>query len=178
MSCKISLIGEVNSGKTSLSNRYIDGEFIEKTKTTIYSDFKVKFTWNTDLLKLYDTAGNERFENMSIFTAQKANIFLVCVDLSKEKGLDNVKKYIDDYVNNKSERVFIVGTKCDLEQKISDDEINQYISTHNKNNKYKIDNNFYKTSAKENIGIDEMFVSLSKIFTKEINKQKSNIHNL
>jgi Ras-related protein Rab-7A len=178
MHCKISLIGESGAGKTSLSDRYIDGEFIEKTKTTIYSDFKVKFSWNEVPLSLYDTAGNKRFENMSICTAQNSNIFLVCVDLSNEKGLDNVLKYIDDYVSDKSERVFIVGTKSDLEQKISDEDINKYISKHNKNNKYEIDNNFYKTSAKDNFGIDEMFASLSNIFTKEINQQKYNMQNL
>ena len=61
---KITLLGDVGVGKTSILNRYINSSFNEEYKCTINVEFKVKTILFEDMkidLKIWDTVGQENF---------------------------------------------------------------------------------------------------------------------
>lgn len=65
---KIVLIGESNSGKTSLLIRFADNKFQDNYSCTIAVDFKTKnVSVDNTIYKLQvmDTAGQERFKSIS-----------------------------------------------------------------------------------------------------------------
>jgi Ras-related protein Rab-7A len=168
----IVLIGEDNSGKTQIFNILQNKQFSEEYKQTIGVDSVLKQDENFSLL-IWDRSGQEKYQLISSTLYQNLGAFLVCFDLSNKKSLENVSNCIqkfkeqticgDDFKN-----IYLVGTKSDLKPEISDDDINQYISEYNKNNSLKISQSFYKTSAKENIGIDEMFIDVgNKLVTEK-----------
>jgi Ras-related protein Rab-7A len=172
---KILLIGDAGSGKTQILNRYVKDEFSEDYEGTIGAYFKNKEIDNLQL-KIWDISWQNNLESLSESFYRYSDAFLVCFDLSNEKSLENVSKWIqkfkeqtiygDDFKN-----IYLVGTKSDLEQKISDEDIQNFIEEHNKQEgALQISQSFYKTSAKDNAGINEMFKDVAnKLVTENVN---------
>ncbi len=70
-SFKLTLVGESNVGKTSILYKFVDDTFYDNYYATIGTDFKKKIL-NVDgkkiSLKIWDTAGEERFRTLSFST--------------------------------------------------------------------------------------------------------------
>jgi small GTP-binding protein len=166
---KILLIGDSESGKTQIFNRYINDKFLEIYKETIGADFESKEIDNVKL-QIWDMEGKERIQVLSCYKG--ADAVLVFVDLSKKESLENASKWIQGFKEKSTcgddfKNIYLVGTKSDLEQKISDDEIKNFIKDHNQQeDALKISDSFYITSAKENIGINEMFKDVGNKLVK------------
>ena len=61
---KLMIIGDSTVGKSSLINRFVDGNFLTSLTSTIGVDFKVKLVDIDNLrvrLQIWDTAGQERY---------------------------------------------------------------------------------------------------------------------
>lgn len=75
------LVGDSKSGKTSISNRIIETNLSYENKPTVGVDFHVK-TFNHEgravKLKLWDTAGDDRFKSIVVPYYEKAQ-FAVAV---------------------------------------------------------------------------------------------------
>lgn len=157
---KIILIGDSNSGKTSLITRYVNNTFDSKHLCTIGVDFmmkKVVINNKTIKLQIWDTAGMEKYKQITSSYYRGAQGAIVVFDLSSNKSFFSVKKWIDDFFQisgskPNSKVIILVGNKSDLkeERQVSKEEINSFVEI-NANIAY------FDTSAKTGDGVNEMF---------------------
>lgn len=127
-------------------------ECYEKTK---YIDDK-KF-----LIKIWDTAGQEKFAVMAKNYYQRANGIVLTFALDKRSSFNNLKNWLNSIKDNTNQEIplIIMANKMDLldTREIFEDEIIQ------KANELGIE--YFETSAKENILIDEAFEKIiAKVF--------------
>ncbi|MFX1383459.1 MAG: Rab family GTPase [Promethearchaeota archaeon] len=123
---KIVTAGEGGTGKTTLLHRYINDCFKSDLKMTIGVDFFVKTIIHDDInhsLQIWDFGGQERFRFMMESYVMGAKGALLLIDLTRLGTL----KHIDEWVQilRKFESnlpILLVGTKLDLEDKISIDD--------------------------------------------------------
>jgi len=160
---KIILIGDSNCGKTSLINRYVKKTFSENYICTIGVDFMMKnLMINSELIKLqiWDTAGMEKYKQITTSYYRGAQAALICFDLTSKQSFLNLEKWIGDYNRNSSfngkKIIYIVGTKCDLinEIEVPKEEIDDFV----KRNNY----TYYECSSKSGNNIDLLFLELTK----------------
>ena len=162
---KIILLGETNAGKTTLFNKftldknsynYISTITVDnETKTIEYKNKKYSIT-------LYDTAGQERFRSITQAYYHMADGFFIMFDITDEKSLLAVKNWINEIQNSNSSKIFLIlGNKDDLDNKISDNNINDALG----NNKHLL----LKTSAIQNINVKEAIEKIIDLIEHEDN---------
>lgn len=158
---KITLLGDVGVGKTSILNRYINSSFNEDYKSTINVEFKVKTILLEDMkidLKIWDTVGQEKFHSITKNYYRDSNGVFIIFDLTKKKTFLKLKKYINDVQEYSNDaQILILGNKKDLinEREIKFDDIQNF-----SNNNNLIE--FREISAKSGEGINEAFNFLIK----------------
>lgn len=156
MSIKCVLLGNLNAGKTSLVVRFISNRFFTYTESTVgcvYNSYEYKYNSMTYKINIWDTAGQERYRTLIPMYYRDAMIVFICIDLSSrsiKEEFETWRKQLDIYNDNTERIVFIVGTKSDIREEESDDDIEEII----RDNKDII---YMKTSAKLNINIQEVF---------------------
>ena len=176
---KIITLGNSGVGKTSIIKRFINQKFEEDMISTIGFGFSSKIYTLKDgtkiKFKLIDTAGQESFHALSSNYLKNAEGMLFVFALNVRKSFEDITGWINSLKENNQDinkfKVFpayLIGSKSDLEHKISEDEIQEFTK----------ENNFYgyiETSAKDNIGIEQTFQEMAemlvKIFGKKKNKQ-------
>ena len=170
---KIMIIGESSIGKTSMISRYTSNTFKLEYLSTIGIDFQVKnLTLNGKNIKLqiWDTAGQERYKNITKSYFQSSNGFIIAYDISKRQTFDCISNWMDtisELASIESQKI-LVGTKCDIEER----EVT-YEEGENLAKEYNI--KFYETSAKDNINIEDTFVTLTLSILEE--EERGNINN-
>jgi len=168
MSIKVVVLGDICVGKTSIIAKYVSGNFFENSETTIGAAFSnKKFTMKNGkeiLLEMWDTAGQERYNALLPMYYRGANVVVFVFDLNDTTSFVRIKDkwipIIKNLVSNPT--IILVGNKCDLVQKVDDNEIDELL------NKYNI--LFQKVSAKNNTGIDILF---EKIINDVLHKRTS-----
>lgn len=170
---KIITLGEGQVGKTSFIIKFIDDKFSFNYLTTLGLDFKqkmVKLPSGKEIrLKIFDTAGQERFRSITINYIKKADGIILIYDISNldsfysvERWMENIKSALGDKVP-----LILVGNKCDLENKRK---VEKEMGIE-KSNKYNI--KFYETSCKDGINVNEVFFDLSEqIISNDNQKNK------
>ena len=165
---KIILLGESNVGKTTLSNKFIFNKDKYDFTSTISIDNETKiieYKNNKYSITLYDTAGQERFRCITQAYYRLADGFFIMFDLTNEHSLTAIKDWIESIQYDDTKNKFLIlGNKNDLDNKISDDEINNTLG------EYK--NLFLKTSAIENKNIKEAFEKMIDLIEDESNAEK------
>lgn len=172
---KIIIIGDSGIGKSAILTRFADDAYYNNYISTIGVDFKIKTIFiNGKIIKLqiWDTAGQERFRTITTSYYRGAHIIFVCYDITDRESFENlemwsgeIKKYASPSV-----RIVICGTKMDLTSKreVSYKEGKTYATERGFD--------FYETSSKENINVDELFEKSSKNmlenFLVELNKSE------
>ena len=158
-SFKITLIGESNVGKTSILYKFVDDTFIDNYFVTIGTDFKKKIL-NVDgkkiSLKLWDTAGEERFRTLSFSTYKNCDGIIIIFDLSDKSSFEKINFWLEQ-INLKSEidvtSIILLGNKCDIKEREKfDEEINNFTK--------KINLKYFETSAKTGENIENAIVYL------------------
>jgi Ras-related protein Rab-1A len=99
---KIIMIGDSDTGKTSLLLRFCEGKFDSTQNCTIGIDFKlknVKIDKKIIKLQLWDTAGQERFKSMSNNYIRNAHGCIAVYDISKRDSFLNLEKQIVDFMS-------------------------------------------------------------------------------
>lgn len=164
---KILVIGDVGTGKTSLIKRLVHGIFNPGYKSTIGVDFAVKTieydTENFLHLQLWDIAGQEHFSNMTRIYYRDAHAALIVFDISRESTFHNSLKWkndLDNKLNFDTNQIpiFLLANKSDLinSSSLNKFDLDTFCKTHNFTS-------YFKTSAKDNIGIDEVIKNLVPI---------------
>lgn len=159
---KVSVVGEMGTGKTSLIRQYVHGNFSEFYKTTIGVDFANKdFNWDDETqvsLQLWDIAGQERYGNMTHMYYQESSAAIIVFDVSRISSLECVdfwKKDLDSKVgtaDGKNIPVLLLGNKIDMYPDggwgKTKEEMDQFCKEHDIIG-------FFETSAKNDINIDD-----------------------
>lgn len=176
---KIILIGDANIGKTSLINRYVTNCFNDKYICTIGVDFMMKsinYENQTIKLQLWDTAGMEKYKQITTSYYRGAQAAIVCFDLTNKASFQSITKWIDDFCQFYNpifqKFIIIVGNKADLvtEREVSKEEIESFIQINN----YQ----YFETSAKTGSNVEELFILLAKtLYTSYKNNMNSQIKN-
>ena len=172
---KLLIIGEPNSGKTSLVRRYCNGVFDESYRATIGVDFAVKVLeypseqYPDIELRLWDIAGQDKYINFTRVYYSGAHGAIIVYDITNDDNIDNWKERLDSICifENKDIHLpcMLVGNKIDL---IDRDNIDMYISRNeNYKNELKFDDCML-ISVKENININQLFNDMIKLILSKI----------
>ena len=172
--CVIIVLGESQVGKTSFINRFNTGSFERDTLTTTGLDFVVKEMTLEDgtkvNVKIFDTAGQERFRNLTKNFYQKADGAILMYSETDEDSFNKIDGWLTKLGENAPENVitFLVANKCDsLERTVTKQRGVELSRT----KKIK----FYESSAKQNINVNKVFEELVKDIIKIKNEDEPNI---
>ena len=183
-SFKVIIIGNSGVGKTSILERFILDKFNESLLSTIGINCSEKIiileNGKKIKLKLYDTAGQEKFNSISRSYFRNADGVLFVYAVNDLKSFENIKNWIEIFMENhngkKNIPLYLIENKNDLDRNVEEYLIDDFL------NDYKFE--FKSTSAKLNDGntINELFQELSELLYKNNklseNKQKIfQIHN-
>ena len=125
VSPKINLImlGDAAIGKTSLLRKIDKREFQPSHLKTIAVDFIQTEYHNLEddkriTVKIWDTAGQEKFRNITYQFYRQADGIILGFDLTNEKTFKAISNWIQSIykVKDQSTPVVIVGNKIDLEE--------------------------------------------------------------
>ncbi|AYV79135.1 MAG: Ras-related protein Rab-2 [Faunusvirus sp.] len=119
---KYILLGDMNTGKSSLIYKFIHGE---QMKYNIYSptigvDYDYK-TINVDgapiKVQIWDTAGQEKFKSIISSYYKNISCAIIVYDVNNRSSFYDIQKWIDDVIYTNEDQRFafvIIGTKNDL----------------------------------------------------------------
>ena len=164
METKIVLLGDQNVGKTSIAQRFCKNIFSNKHIATIGGAYlqQTVLLSNGESVKLHiwDTAGQERYRAMANLYYKDAAAAILTYDITNEESLESLRFWINELKNKASQDNLILclaGNKCDVppeQRKISVSAGKNFASENNMM--------FYETSARDCIGIKELFNDLAK----------------
>ena len=183
---KILLLGDSYVGKTSYFKRYIYihtyiyiyilfrlgvGTFDPAVISTIGVDFLyrniVVNEEETMKIKLFDTAGQEKFRSISSNYVKGSDGIFLMFDLTSRKSFENIEGWtrnIEQFAGTDITKI-LIGTKYDLvESRVIDkEELEEYA--------IEKDIKYFETSAKENINVEESV----EYIIDEIYKRKTSL---
>lgn len=117
---KIIVVGDQYVGKTSILNKInnIDDKCLT---TTIGVDFSSKMIIFNDKktakVRIWDTAGHERFNTITSNYYRNVDAIILCFDLSNQNTFNNLEKWLDSIKEkneNKKIPILIIGNKNDI----------------------------------------------------------------
>ena len=170
---KILTLGDASVGKSSIVLRYSENRFNGAWLSTIGVDSKrkiVKIKGESVKVSIWDTAGQEKFQNIVKQYYNGANGVLLIFDITNKKSFDKINFWYQDLkqsVNIDELFVCLVGNKVDLEEMrvISKEEAEEYAKENNMQ--------YFEVSAKTGEGIKELFdEATSKVVDKIIINEK------
>ena len=154
---KIILIGDSFVGKTSLSYMITKEQFKTDASATVafdIFDYKAKINDKIFNLKIWDTCGSEQFSSTTTSLYKNSSLAIIVYSIDNDKSFRNVSQWTNLLKSNSNPDIiiFLVGNKCDLEDKrmVSKEE----------GQKFKEENNFgffKETSAKDNLFVKDLF---------------------
>ncbi|OMJ91926.1 hypothetical protein SteCoe_5488 [Stentor coeruleus] len=157
---KLLILGDSGVGKSSILIRYTEEKFNHSHIATIGLDFKTK-TIEIDgkqlEMQIWDTAGTEKFRVITRTYYQKCSGIIIAYDCTDQKSYNNVTKWMDQIRNNVEDDTpkVIIACKIDRpDRKISKSDGENLAET------MKVQ--YFETSAKAGIGIDETFIYLAR----------------
>lgn len=176
---KIVILGESGVGKSSLMSRYFDHDFTDHFQSTVGVDFRHKVVTNgTYSIKIqcWDTAGNERYQNIVSSYYRGANFILLCFDITNHRSFEKLNKWFDQiqkyYSRDYSELpiILLVGTKYDQEneREVTGNEIQTFITQLSTN----VPLVYMTTSSKYDVGVDSLFHFVIDQTIEQIKKEK------
>lgn len=159
---KVVVVGDFGVGKTSLIKRFVENSFSEEYLSTIGVAISKKTVADSTIM-LWDIEGETEFKPISKQYLMGAKAFIVVADIHRQNTIDSLKKHVElchSIVPNAP--ICIALNKSDLEHILDPSLIESLYEV----SKQIID--ISKTSAKENLGVDEMFITLNNFVAKPI----------
>lgn len=152
---KIILVGDSRVGKSSILSQFDRSSFSDSYLPTIGVDFLIKsvvFNETPIKLQIWDTSGQERFRTITASYYRGATAIIIVCDCTDASSFENIHKWlaeINEYCS-KNIPVLICTNKSDFPERVISNENGRSLAK-----ELKIP--YYETSAKNNIGITEMF---------------------
>lgn len=179
---KIIILGSINVGKTSLVTRYATGKFQDKTKSTKNASFINRTKKVNGIkydLKVWDTAGQEKFKCLTKIFIKDANIAILVYSIDNQQSFEELREWykVARGCNNENLIIGIAANKSDLKSDttVPEDEGKKYASN--------IGAIWKSTSALlENCGIeelvDDLFIKLLSTGTLQNEEESSSSLNI
>ena len=158
---KVITLGNSAVGKSSFILKYIDNSFTLYYTATLGIDFKqkkIKLKDGRDVrLRIFDTAGQERYKSVSASFIKKADGVILIYDIGDLESFEAVDNWIKSIreIGKDNLPIILVGNKCDLPD---DKRMISLKEGQDKADEFNIP--FYETSCKEGINIKEVFEKL------------------
>ncbi len=169
---KILLLGDPAVGKTSLIVRYVKDSFKSDYMTTLGANFLVKDVELPNnkkvFLQIWDIAGQSLEAKYAASYYAGANGILFVYDVTRENTLQRLPDWQNDVEKRAPKGIVsvLIGNKNDLEIKTTDADREQMAQGLGSVTSF-------STSAKENIGVDEAFLSLADSLAKEAERKEA-----
>lgn len=131
---KFTVLGDSNVGKTNLLHRYLNGAFNANSSPTIGFDYLFKqatkeVTVNNGdrefkvkvpiLLKIFDTAGQERFRSLTKTQFNGTRGYILVYDITSRESLDNLQFWLNMIAeqsgDDQTAKKLLIGNKMDLD---------------------------------------------------------------
>lgn len=157
---KFLVLGDGGVGKTTLLNRYVNGEFLDAAKMTIGVEFlskNIQMGAISCQLILWDISGQDRFRFMIDKYMRGASGALLLFDTTNMKSFVNIGKWeniVRKYYENLP--ILLIAAKCDLEEFSI---VGDIYARKTKERFGMID--FVKTSSKTGMNVDLAFETLA-----------------
>ena len=156
---KVVFTGESKVGKSSIQDLYINGKFnpeIQPSSTAQFFRKEVNLADKGNItLDIWDTSGATKYRNLAKIFLKDAKAALLVYDLTDENTFKELKDFWYSQVKDLNLTLAIVANKCDLsEKKVKDEEGKGFADS--------IGAIFAIVSAKENIGIQELFQKIAE----------------
>lgn len=158
---KVVVLGSSGVGKTCIACRFVKNQFAPYIASTIGASFLVKevaVNGQKITLQIWDTAGQERFRSMAPLYYRGAVAAILVFDITNELSFDKMKEWVRELQANVEEPLVlaIACNKADLrEQRAVPYELAaQYAA--------EIGAIIVETSAKESLGVETLFMEVSK----------------
>lgn len=150
---KVTLIGDISVGKTSIMNRFIDNVYKDDYDPSIGVDFgskTIRFQNVSIKMQLWDTAGQEKYKALIPSYIKGSSIVILLFDLSNKASYENVPNWIS-YMQKiyQPSLVVLCGNKVDLTRQIEFKDAYDYATNLNML--------YFEVSAKEDIDVNKMF---------------------
>nr|CAD7569253.1 unnamed protein product [Timema californicum] len=169
---KVLVLGDSNVGKTCIVHRYCDERYYDTYISTIGIDFKQKII-NLDgtpiKLQIWDTAGQERFRTLTTAYYRGAMGILLMYDVTSLDSFNHLSYWLRNIQENASPDVVkvLAGNKCDAAyQRAVEAERGEKIAE-------SFDMPFFEVSCKQNINIEEAFLTLARRIREQRNRRAS-----
>lgn len=114
----IVLLGNSGVGKTSIIDRFCNGNFTQNISNTVGSDHKKKII---DIdgqgvqLNIWDTAGQEKYRSIAPMIIKKAHACILVADIQSRGSFRDIEEWREIINNNKSDIILIFAiNKIDL----------------------------------------------------------------
>ncbi|KAH0576606.1 Rab1a [Spironucleus salmonicida] len=155
---KVALIGDSNTGKTSIFQRWQNDSFNENNVSTIGSDQIIKeFGFNDKFnvkCVIYDTAGQEQYKATTTATVRSANFVVFVFSYDNKKSFENINIWMKEIKQINTDLIpILIGNKSDLEKQVSAEEVEAFITNNNIQS-------FYGTSCKVGFGVHKILTNL------------------
>ena len=116
---KVILLGEMGVGKSNLLNAAADLRFDEISKSTVNSTYiekRMKILNKDYIVKLWDTAGQEKFRAMTKLFYQDSKVVIFVYDITNKKSFTELNYWINEIKEAlRDEPILgIIGNKYDL----------------------------------------------------------------
>ncbi len=161
-SFKIILLGETEVGKTSLISQYVNGQFNPQTPQSLTSFFikkEIAFPDRKLNFEIWDVAGANQYRKVSLIFVKDAKAIILMYDVTNENSFKELKDFWYENIKDKNSPLYVVGNKCDLnDKKVTDEEGRAFADS--------IGAKFFTVSAKDNIRLNELFEKIGEELLK------------
>ena len=169
-SLKYIIIGDSSVGKSNLLSAFTKNIFTYEYQPTNGNNFcyrDINLNDKTYRINIFDMGGAENCKNIIKSYYPKTDCALIVYEIDKRESFENVTNWIKDFQENGPEtaKMVLVGNKCDLEEK----RVVSKLEGTDLSLKYGMQ--FFETSAKKGINVNEVFTQSCELITK---KEKGN----
>jgi len=162
---RIVVVGAGAVGKSALTIRFVNGNFVERYDPTIEDSYRkqVEINGKACVLDIMDTAGQEEYCTLRDTYLKGGDGFILGYSITSQNSFDQAAKLRTNILRIHEEElvpIMLVGNKCDLESErtVSIDEGRQTAE--------KWGTGFVETSAKTGKNVDETFHQLVRLIDK------------
>ena len=134
---KIVVLGEPKSGKTQLISKFVYDNFSEEEGMKFdrsYIEHQITLPSVEKInLNIQEVVADKIYASLIPATFQNAKGVILTIDLTNEESLSSMEYWLTmvKQMCPEDATVVIAGTKCDLEQKVTEKEINEMVGNAN-----------------------------------------------
>lgn len=170
---KVILLGDSGVGKTNIISRYSKDEFKDAQTSTNGSNYimkNIEINGKKYLANIWDTAGQEKYRAITKMFLQDTHILILCYSIIDHKSFESLEFWYNlaTDILGKNIIIGVAGNKSDLyeEEKVTDEEAKEYAYNNNIH--------CFITSARNNVGINNMFEELGNLYLEPTFQEKRN----